>query len=138
MRMFSCLAKRFSAGVGCFAATLLTASAAVISTDTTIAPGDTSFEGADIIVSNATLTVDGPHTFSSLTILSNGVLTHTFSTNGILAHVLAISNEEHFLTGTTVIPLRGSNIFTASVVVANPSTTYITNADYWLIDLGAG
>lgn len=47
-----------------------------IATDTFVAAGDTSLDGQDIVVDHATLTVEGPHTFSSLQLVNSAVLTH--------------------------------------------------------------
>ena len=49
----------------------------VITTNTVISDGNTTFDNQDIIVrSNATVTIDGPHTFKSL-VVEYGTLTHT-------------------------------------------------------------
>ena len=49
----------------------------VISTDSTIVPGDNSFDGHDITISSATVTISGFHRFNSLTLMQNAVLTHS-------------------------------------------------------------
>ena len=60
------------------------AGAAVFTSDTTIAPNNSAYDGTDIVVSNATLTVDGPHTFASLLVGSGGTLTHSISASGTI------------------------------------------------------
>src|SRR5438067_7428342 len=37
----------------------------VFTSDATLSPSNTNYDGLDVIVSNCTLTVDGPHTFSN-------------------------------------------------------------------------
>jgi len=131
-------AQRLVSWFAALIASAVTASAVVFTIDTTINPTNSNYDGQDIIVSNATLTVDGPHTFASLIITSNSVLTHTFSTNGILPDTTSVANEPHALFGTNTVTLLSSNIITASVVVADQGATYVTNVDYWLADLGGG
>jgi len=43
-----------------------------VTTNMTIADGDLAFEGFDVIVQGATLTINGAHAFSSLTVERNG------------------------------------------------------------------
>ena len=54
-----------------------TAPAAVFTTDTTINEGDTTVDGQDIIVSNATVNINGPHGFNSVLLTNNAVLPHS-------------------------------------------------------------
>src|SRR5215813_10596553 len=58
--------------------------AAIFTTDTSIGVNNTNFDGQDIIVTNATLTVDGYHSFGDVLLLNGAVLTHSFSTNALL------------------------------------------------------
>jgi hypothetical protein len=51
--------------------------AITFTTDTTIGAFDTNYDGADIAVTNCTLTVDGVHSFASLQVLNGARLTHT-------------------------------------------------------------
>jgi hypothetical protein len=46
-----------------------------------IAMDDFSFDGQDILIQNATLRIDGRHSFKSVRVMNNGVLTH--SPNGL-------------------------------------------------------
>jgi len=41
-----------------------------------------TYDAQDIVVSGCTLTVNGPHSFNSLQIISAGILTHTAAANG--------------------------------------------------------
>lgn len=61
------------------ASTLLAASASAVTfhTDTTIAPGDAAYDGQAVEVDGCTLTIDGPHTFASLALSNNAVVTHS-------------------------------------------------------------
>ena len=63
------------------------ACATLITTNTALAPGDTTYEGADLIVSNCTLTVNGPHGFSSLLLTSNATLTCDAISTGLVVTV---------------------------------------------------
>src|SRR6516164_10153553 len=71
--------------------------AVVFTTDTTLGPLDTNFDGNDIIVSNCTLTVDGPHGFLSLTVGSGTTITHSYSSSGYLTYQRQIINEPQVL-----------------------------------------
>ena len=81
--------KRFSLCVGLLLASLfvsLSASAAVtITTDTTILAGDLSLENQDVVVDGATLTLNGSHAPTSLSVINGGVVTHTTSEAGGLS-----------------------------------------------------
>jgi hypothetical protein len=111
---------------------LCQSSAAIITSDTVIAPDNFDYEHADIIVSNATLTVDGPHTFASLLVGANGVVTHSFSASGTITTNLSIADEPQILVGTNGVPLVNLNVILASVVVKDLSgtITYQINLDY--------
>ncbi len=61
--------------------------AALITTDTTLNAGDPTYDGHEIIVSNCTLTVNGPHTFASLLLTSNAVLTCDAASTGLVVTV---------------------------------------------------
>ncbi|HEY5909296.1 MAG TPA: hypothetical protein VJA21_01695, partial [Verrucomicrobiae bacterium] len=58
--------------------------ATVFTNDTLIGVLDTNYDGAELVVSNCTLMVDGVHSFASIRLLSGGMLTHSFSSNGWL------------------------------------------------------
>lgn len=73
--------------------------------DAQIGVNDTSFDGLAIVVSNCTLTVDGPHTFSSLQILSGGTVTHTYMPNGMLP----VNNQSYTSSVPTGLTLTVSN-----------------------------
>jgi hypothetical protein len=50
---------------------------ATFTTNALITEADTSFDGQDIVVSGATLTVDGRHYFNSLLLTNGAALTHS-------------------------------------------------------------
>jgi hypothetical protein len=102
--------------------------------DTNIGVGVTNYDGADIVVTNCTLTVDGPHLFASLLVAAGGVVTHSFFPSGSISNLLVITNELQFLTGTTPVTLLHSNIMPASVSVSDFSGTlvYTNGVDYVL------
>lgn len=49
----------------------------VLATDLSIADGDTTYDGLDLYLDNAIVTVDGAHSFASLQLSSDATLTHT-------------------------------------------------------------
>jgi hypothetical protein len=57
----------------------------------TIGAGDLTYEGQDIVVSNCTLTVNGPHNFASLVLTDSAVLTHSAAPNGEAANLLSLT-----------------------------------------------
>ncbi|MGH7942888.1 MAG: hypothetical protein ACREFR_17660 [Limisphaerales bacterium] len=114
-----------------FAAVALRASAMVFTEDTYIGPADTSYDGQDIVVLDCALTVDGPHTFSSLVLAANAILTHSASTNGELPVVLSVTNAPYVLPGpATAVELANSNIFTPLLVTDTNGNAYTGGVDY--------
>src|SRR5437588_12399763 len=55
----------------------LHAQAITFTNDTYIASGDSTYDSLDIVITNCTVTVDGPHTFTAMHVLSGGNLTHS-------------------------------------------------------------
>jgi hypothetical protein len=115
-------------------ASALTTLAATITTDTTIGFNDIGYEGADIIVTNCTLTVEGSHTFANLQLLNGAKLTQTSSDNGLRFNSITISNEAHVLIATNGVPLSHTNVLLATVLVTDPSgaIAYTNGVDYVL------
>ena len=58
------------------------AQAITFTSDTAIGVGNTTYDGQGIIVSGCTLTVDGPHAFTSLLVTNSGAVTHSPAPNG--------------------------------------------------------
>ncbi|HEU5069511.1 MAG TPA: Ig-like domain-containing protein [Verrucomicrobiae bacterium] len=117
-----------------FCALPLLARAVTFTSDTAIGPSDTNYDGADIVVSNATLTVDGPHNFASLILAGGATLTHSASPIGSVTVTSHVADEPQLLTSTNAAPLANSNIITASVLVQDMSgtVTYTNATDYVL------
>ena len=116
------------------ALTGLPAFAMTFTNDTTINVGDTNYEGADIVVTNCTVAVDGPHAFSSLFVAAGGVLTHSFFPNGAISNILLVANESQVLNGANPVTLLNSNILTNTVLVTDSgsSIVYTNGLDYLL------
>lgn len=90
-----------------------TAWAATFTTNTTVTVGETTYDGQDIIVSNCTLTVNGPHAFASLRLTGNAVATHTPDPNGTNGYRMQLT-----LAGDCVIE-AGSRIDVTGCGYAN-------------------
>src|SRR5262245_18416625 len=125
---------RWIALLSSLAASALTTLAATITTDTTIGFNDLGYEGADIIVTNCTLTVEGIHTFANLQLLNGAKLTQTSSDNGLRFNSITVSNEAHILIATNGVPLTHTNVLLATVLVTDPSgaIAYTNGVDYLL------
>ena len=67
------------------------ASAATFSSNITIAPGDTTYEGQDIAVQGATLMVSGTHSFASMWITNGAILTHSAAPAGEGSNLLNLT-----------------------------------------------
>ena len=80
------------------------ANATIFTASTTINGGDTVYDGQDIVVSNCTLTVSGPHLFTSLLVTSNGVVTHMAAPAGEVANSLnlIIAQDATIETGSRI------------------------------------
>jgi hypothetical protein len=63
----------------------------LVESDTTVGLGDPSLEGQRVIVSGATLTLAGPHTFSDLILSNHAVLTHVAAPLGQPAQALRLT-----------------------------------------------
>src|SRR5215813_8336552 len=125
---------RWIALLSTIAASTLTTLAATITSDTTIGFNDIGYEGADIIVTNCTLTVEGGHTFASLQLLNGAKLTQTSTDNGLRFNSITVSNEAHVLIATNGVPLGHTNVLLATVLVTDPSgaIAYTNGVDYLL------
>jgi len=116
----------------------LRANAVVFTNDTLLGVHNSAFDGQAIVVSNCTLTIDGAHTFDSLKILRGGVLTHSFSTNGLLPNLISVTGESHGLSSTNPPTLSQADVITNTVLVTDAvgSVTYTQGVDYVLIPTG--
>ena len=75
--------------------------AATFTTPVTISESDTTYDGQDIVVNGATLTVNGAHRFASLLLTNAAVLTHSPCT-ATATHKLEIT-----ATGVVGVPPGG-------------------------------
>jgi hypothetical protein len=110
----------------------LTAGAVTFTNNAAISFNNTNYDGADIVVTNCTLTVDGLHLFASLQVLSGGNLTHSFATNGLLENRRTILNEQQVLSATNAAALSNANVVVATIVVQDFAglVIYTNGADY--------
>ena len=106
--------------------------AATFTQDTFISSSDLSWEGVDVVITNCTLTVDGPHIFRSLQVQNAGVLTHTPNTNGPQLFTFAAANEPHVLSATNPATLFNSYADTNTLIVLSTTktTVYTAGIDY--------
>jgi hypothetical protein len=113
--------------------TAVAAPAAIVTNDTLVGINNTNFDGLDIVVTNATLTVDGNHTFAGVHLLNGSRLTHSFATNGLLENRLTITNELHTMSATNPAALNYENALTNTIVVTDLSgSIYQQGTDYGL------
>jgi hypothetical protein len=90
------------AGIGLAALVLLTAlltpttveAFVIFAEDTLIDHGDMTYEGEDIVVDGATLTVNGAHAFNSLELINGAILTHA-SNADVQANTLDLDIAAH-------------------------------------------
>src|ERR1017187_5409194 len=128
--------------VSLFALAATTVSAVVFTNNTAISPLDLTYDGADITVSNCTVTVDGPHAFASLQVLTGGVVTHSFSANGSITGWINVTDEPQVLSATNPATLLNGNIdavsYPLTVTDTNHTVVYSNTVDYMLTSLGGG
>jgi hypothetical protein len=107
--------------------------AATFTNNTIIGVGNTNYDGTAIVISNCTLTVDGPHAFSSVLVAAGGVLTHSPCPSGVIPN-LYITNESQVLSGTNPAALLNPDVITATVAVTDSTGTidYTDGVDYVL------
>lgn len=110
------------------------AAAVIFTTDTVIDFTNNALDGQDIVVSNCTLTVDGPHTFGGFRMTAGARLTHSANGSGYFPIPATMTNEPYQLIGTDPVQLLNSTLVSASVVVTdtNGVLTYLRDIDYEL------
>jgi hypothetical protein len=113
----------------------LRAPAMVFTENTEIGPGDTTYDGQDIVILDCTVSIDGPHTFSSLVLAANGVLTHSASTNGQLSAAFNVTNAPYVLSGTLPYLLANSNIFSPLLLTDTNGGVYTNGVDYLAVPI---
>jgi hypothetical protein len=114
------------------------ASAMVFTENAEIGPLNTNYDGQDIVVLDCTVTVDGPHTFSSLVLAANGILTHSASANGQLPLLLTVTNAPYTLSGTLPDLLTNSNILSSPVLTDTNGDVYSNGVDYLAVPVTNG
>jgi hypothetical protein len=78
--------------------TVAVAAGDVISSSTTIAAGDATYDGHTVIVSGGTTTIDGPHTFARLIVLSGATVTQSASTSSAVGALTLTTTGETYVT----------------------------------------
>jgi hypothetical protein len=91
---------RFAAVAALLLCAGLTHAQIVITSNTTIAPGDPAYQNQDIVVHGCTVTINGAQNFTSLTIERNesnapGIVTHdaTFSSGGVNGMFITLAGD---------------------------------------------
>src|SRR5438105_2815967 len=110
---------------------IIQARAVTFTSDTLIRFNNSNYDGADIVITNCTVTIDGRHSFNSVRIQYGGILTHSNALNGLLDNPFTVTNEQHVLMGTNLSSLNYTGVLT-SVGVADASglVTYSNGVDY--------
>lgn len=90
--MNSILSPLFQGALALALSTVLAVQADVlVVSNTTVGPGDPVLDGQRVVVSGATLTLAGPHTFGGLVLSNNAVLTHLPAPSGQPDHALRLT-----------------------------------------------
>ena len=119
--------------------TMVCGAATVITNNTAISPLDASYDGADIVVSNCTVTVNGAHSFNSVLVVGGGVLTHTYLPGGTTTLVFNVKNEQHILDAFFPATLLNSNVTgLVTVTDTNGIILYTNGVDYIQTNLPDG
>ena len=110
---------------------LASALTVVMTTNTLIATGNTAYDGQNIVVSNCTVTANGPHTFNSLRVIANGVVTHTAATNAPSVLQLTVSGNL-LVDATSKIDVTGRGYAGGFTVgnVTNGAATGLAGGSY--------
>ena len=74
---------------------------AEFTSNTLIDAGNMAFDGQEIVVRNCTLTVNGTHSFTSLQVLENGVITHSAAPSGQAENRLILTISQDVLVDAT-------------------------------------
>lgn len=115
------------------------APAAVITSDLTLSPLDTSYDGTDLVISNCTVTMDGAHSFNSLLVAGDGVVTHSFLPSGSTTLFFNVTDEPQTLNGTNPATLIHANVSSiTSVTDSGQTITYTNDVDFVQTNLADG
>ena len=89
---------------GFLIASALSTSAVTFTSDSAISASNTNYDGDDIEVVGCTVTTDGPHTFSDLFVIANGMIAHSPATNSADVGLdLTVSNYVVVEAGSGII-----------------------------------
>jgi hypothetical protein len=105
--------------------------AVVFTNHTSIGALDASYDGADVIITNCTVTLDGAHSFNSLFVAPGGVLTHSYFPNATSTLLLNVTDEPQILVSTNPVTLAKLNVFAAVTVSdTNHLVIYTNDVDF--------
>lgn len=116
----------------------ITAQAVVFTNDSIIGFQDQTYDNTDVIVSNCTLTVDGSHIFASVRVATNGVLTHTFASNGWVQASLDVNDEPLVLNGLNAVTLSNAHVDLGWLELRDASTNFYTIVTDYVVSSVAG
>ena len=101
------------------------AKAITFTSNTALGVGNTNYDGQEITVSGCTLTVDGPHAFTSLLVTNGGAVTHSPAPNGEANNRLDLTIAgDVTVDATSAISVNGRGYGSASGPGAG-------GGDYW-------
>jgi hypothetical protein len=130
------LIKNFFIFVTCCLLVNSSRASTVITNNFSLPPANTSLEGGDLVISNCTLTMDGAHSFNSLTLGTGGTLTCTANPGGTATLSGTSTNEPLVLSGTNPATLFYSYV-SGSVALTDSNQEIFTNgADFIQTTLG--
>ena len=73
----------------------------------TIAEGDATYDGQDILIDGATVTINGQHNFNSVHVIHGGVLTHSANTTDETHKLDVVVAEQFVVDATSRIDVSG-------------------------------
>lgn len=95
--------------------------AALFSAGLTIGDGDTTYDGQNLVISGGAATVDGPHSFSSLAVLSGAMLTHSPTDPAAERRLELAITDRLWIDGTSKIDVTGRG-YTDYYTIGNTTT----------------
>ena len=82
----------------------VTVKGTTFTSDTLIDVNDYTYEGDDVVVDGCTLTVNGVHTFNSLQVINNGIVTHSAATAGQADYEINLTITQDVTISTGCFP----------------------------------
>jgi hypothetical protein len=107
----------------------------VFTTDVGISAGDTTYDGQDICILGATLTVDGAHGFHSVQAIQSGVITHTA---GSVAAMNLTVVEDVILDVSGALSVDGKGYASGSGLGAGEELQYQSGYSHYRYGGGGG